>query len=559
MKTPLSRLVWAFIFMAAGLSVQAQVSIRQRAPEAPAEVFGDPPRLVVGIVVDQMRYDYLSRFWAHFGEDGFKRMIGSGFLSRNHHFNYAPTSTGPGHASVYTGAPPAVHGVIGNNWFDKASGQDVYCAGDSTTTSVGTSSDAGQHSPHRMMVTTVTDQLRLHHQMRSKVIAVSLKDRGAVLPGGHTANAAYWFEGGEKGHWISSSFYMEQLPAWVQKFNASDAAEKYRRNWEPAEDINTYLESGPDNTPYEGIIDGEVAPVFPHKLPDLWEANGRFGLLRITPYGNSLTTDFALEALKEEALGKDEITDFLAVSYSSTDYVGHWYGVNSKEVQDTYIRLDQDLARLLKELDRRVGKDAYTVFLTADHGAGEVPAYLADQGVPAGYLDGAAFREQLTEYLQYAFGTPELLRNISNNQVFLDHDLMRNLELDPEIVERRIAEEILGYDHIVEVYTAHQMRSTDYVEGLAATLQNGYNQRRSGDILFVTDPQYANYSRTGSTHGTPHIYDTQVPLILYGQGIRPGSTTRRTDITDIAPTMATLLGIAWPTGTTGQPIGEALR
>lgn len=523
-----------------------------------AAPFGDPPKLVVGIVVDQMRYDYLSRFWEKFADDGFRRLVGEGFLCRNHHFNYTPTSTGPGHASVYTGTTPAVHGILGNDWFDKDSGQSVYCAGDQAQQSVGTSSDAGKQSPHRLLVSTITDQLRLHYQLRSKVIAVSIKDRGAVLPGGHMANAAYWFEGGTTGNWISSSYYMEELPQWVQRFNASGAAAAYRKNWEPLKDISTYVESGPDNVPYEGLIPGEQAPIFPHKLPELWEANGNFGLLRITPFGNSLTTDFALETLSAEDLGADAVPDFLAISYSSTDYVGHFYGVDSKEVEDTYLRLDQDLGRLLKQLDKKVGDGNYTVFLTADHGAMPVAAYLADQKLPAGNLEMQGMVSRLADFLRYTYGDAKMVRNLSNNQIFLDHDLIRNLDIDPAEVQRTLAAELMTYDGIEAVYTATQMMQTEYTEGVPAILQKGFNPKRSGDLLLVRPPRYVNYSPTGSTHGSPFPYDTHVPLLFFGKGIRQGNLLRRTHIPDIAPTLAALLGIALPDGATGEPIPEVL-
>jgi predicted AlkP superfamily pyrophosphatase or phosphodiesterase len=556
---PFRRILLLLAFVVAGIPVlSGQGNQRQRPASSNPPGFQDPPRLVVGIVVDQMRFDYLSRFWSHYGEGGFRRLVGEGFLCRDHHFNYAPTSTGPGHASVYTGTTPSVHGVIGNNWYDRETGEEVYCAGDPDQQPVGTTSEAGKMSPHRMLVTTITDQLRLHHQLRSKVVAVALKDRGATLPGGHLANAAYWFEGGESGKWISSSFYMESLPGWVEAFNASGAAARYKTVWEPLKEVNTYAESGPDNVPYESAFKGEAAPVFPHDLPALWEENGRFDLLRTTPFGNSLTLDFALRAVAEEGLGADIITDFLAVSFSSTDYVGHKFGVNSREVQDTYLRLDQDLERLLVFLDRNVGKGQYTVFLTSDHGAGHVPAYLKDLKAPAGYLEMGEIRKKFYEFLRYTYGDAEIVRNISNNQVFLDQKVIRNLDLNPREVEEVLAAELLGYPGIQQVYTGTQMRSADYTEGIAAILQNGYNQKRSGDLLLVTDPATTNYTPTGSTHGSPWIYDTHVPLIFYGKGIRKGELLRRTHIRDIAPTLAVLLGTAFPSGATGLPISEAL-
>jgi predicted AlkP superfamily pyrophosphatase or phosphodiesterase len=517
------------------------------------------PKLVVGIVVDQMRYDYLTRFWKHYEQDGFRRLVSQGFNCKNNHFNYAPTSTGPGHASVYTGTTPATHGIIGNNWYDKEKDTEVYCASNDDYNSVGTKTNAGKMSPHRLMVTTITDQLRLHWQMRNKTIAISLKDRGAVLPGGHTANAAYWFEGGGAGNWITSSFYIDNLPKWVNDFNASNIAEKYKKPWTPLKGIETYVESGLDNNAYEGLFKGQASPTFPHDLPGLWDDNGKYDMIKATPYGNSITTDFALAALEGESLGTDAITDFLAISYSSTDYVGHKYGVNSKEVQDVYIRLDRDLARLFKALDKKVGENEYTIFLSADHGAIHVPAYLKDQKIPAGYIEAEDLPTKLNDYIKYKYGTTDLIKNRSNYQLFLDHDVINNLDLELGNVQKDLARELLSYKDMDRVYTAEQMWQNEYREGIPYILQNGYNQKRSGDILMVLKPGTISYSRTGSTHGSPQIYDTHVPLLFYGKGIQKGSTSERTEIPDIAPTISVLLGIAFPNGTTGTPIAKALK
>ncbi|MBT8185992.1 MAG: alkaline phosphatase family protein [Eudoraea sp.] len=517
------------------------------------------PKLVVGIVVDQMRYDYLTRFWKHYGEGGFKRLVNHGFNCKNNHFNYAPTSTGPGHSSIYTGATPASHGIIGNGWYDKESNSNVYCAGDDSQNSVGTASDAGKMSPHRMTVTTVTDQLRLHTQMRAKVIAVAIKDRGAVLPGGHTANAAYWFNGGTEGNWISSSYYMPQLPKWVRTYNASRDIEKYKKPWTTLKDIKTYVESGPDDNEFEGLFETETAPVFPHSTPNIRHKTADFEILKYTPFGNSITTDFALKAVNAEDLGKDEITDFLAISYSSTDYIGHKYGANSKEVQDTYIRLDLELERLLKVLDKEVGEGEYTLFLTADHGAVNVPAYLQNQKIPAGYFDRSEVFPKFREFLKFKYGTAELVKNASNNQLFLDHKVIRNLDLGIREVQETLAAELLSYDIYDRVYTAYQMQHGEFTEGLPYILQNGFNQKRSGDLLLIYKPGYVEYSRTGSTHGTPHIYDTHAPLLFFGKGIKNGSTVARTEIPDIAPTISALLGIAFPNGMTGTPIEMVLE
>lgn len=517
------------------------------------------PKLVVGIVVDQMRYDYLTRFWGHYGDGGFKRLVNEGFNCKNNHFNYAPTSTGPGHASVYTGTTPATHGIIGNDWYDKASGTEVYCASDSTYLSVGTASDAGKMSPHRLNVSTITDELRLHTEMRSKTIAVALKDRGAILPGGHTANAAYWFSGEDEGQWVSSTYYMNTLPKWVDDFNASGVIQSYKKPWTTLKDIASYVESGPDNNPYEGLFETETTPTFPHDTPNMVNKNLDFEILKYTPYGNSLTTDFALKALEAERLGDDGITDFLAISFSSTDYVGHKFGVNSKEIQDTYLHLDKDLERLLNALDKKVGKDAYTVFLTADHGAIDVPGYLKAQKIPAGYMNWDVIKAEFGEFLQFTYGTTDIVKNFSNYQFFLDHKIIKNLDLKVGEVQKVLARELLNYKGIDRVYTGEQMLQNNYTSGIPYILQNGYHQKRSGDILVVLQPGTITYPETGSTHGSPQIYDTHVPLLFYGTGIRKGSTVERTEIPDIAPTITSLLGIAFPNGSTGTPILKVLE
>ncbi|MEX0314201.1 MAG: alkaline phosphatase PafA [Allomuricauda sp.] len=555
----ISLLLTLSLLMVVSIAFSQRRGKKASVPQPQPIQIAQSPKLVVGIIVDQMRYDYLTRFWNHYGEGGFKRLINDGFNCKNHHFNYSPTKTGPGHASVYTGTTPAIHGIIANNWYDKIQDEEVYCASDNSFESVGTDSDAGKMSPHRMLTTTMTDQLRMHTQNRGKVIAVALKDRGAVLPGGHTANAAYWFEGGDVGKWISSTYYMQNLPQWVVDFNASDRVEDYKKPWNTIKDIALYQESGPDNNAYEGLFEDESTPTFPHDTPNLLAKDRDFEILKYTPYGNSITLDFALEALQKENLGEDAITDFLAISFSSTDYVGHKFGVNSKEIQDTYLRLDVDIARLLNQLDQQVGVDEYTVFLTADHGAIHVPAFLRDQKIPAGYLDVDGMRNKFLEYIKYQYGTTDVIKHFSDSEVFLDHKIIANLDMDLKKVQEDMAMELLGYEGINETYTAYQLWQNEYAEGIPHLLQNGWNQKRSGDVLLVKQPGFADYRPTGSTHGSPMMYDTHVPLLLFGKGIKKGSTVKRTEIPDIAPTITALLGTAFPNGTTGKPIVEVLK
>jgi len=523
------------------------------------ETVSKKPKLIVGIVVDQMRYDYLTRFASKFGKGGFMRLINEGFNCKNNHFNYVPTYTGPGHASVYTGTTPKYHGIISNNWYDKEIKSSVYCAQDDEVNSIGTESSAGKMSPQRMLTTSFADENRLFTQMRGKTIGIALKDRGAILPAGHTANAAYWFHGKDEGVWITSSYYRNDLPKWVTDFNASDTVEAYLNVWNTSLPIESYVESGDDENNFERGFKGKSSAIFPYDLAALSAENGDFDILKETPYGNSITLDFALAALKGENLGQDDDTDVLAISFSSTDYVGHNFGVNSKEVEDTYIKLDKDLERLLNTLDSYVGEGEYTVFLTADHGAVNVPAYLQSVNVPAGYLDYNSRKELFQKFLMDTYGTTDLIENVSNNQIFLNKAKLKELDLNIHDVEQALVDEQISYPNIAKVYTATTMNSTNFTTGIEVLLQNGYNQKRSGDVIVVDDIAHIAYSRTGSTHGSGLNYDTHVPLLFFGAGIQHGETFDKTVIPDIAPTISALLGISFPNGATGRPLGFILN
>ncbi|MFV8224982.1 alkaline phosphatase PafA [Christiangramia aquimixticola] len=516
----------------------------------------DNPKLVVGVVVDQMRYDYLTRFWDQFEEEGFKRLVNKGFSFKNNHFNYVPTYTGPGHASVFTGTTPASHGIISNSWFDKFNNEYVYCAGDAEVTPVGTGDKAGKMSPHRMKSTTFADENRLLTQMKGKTIGIALKDRGAILPAGQTANAAYWFLGGDEAKWITSSYYMQDLPQWVKDFNASGKAKSYLKEWKPLKDISTYVQSGVDRNDFEFGFTGKETAEFPYDLPALAAENGNFELIKATPFGNDLTVDFAKAAIKAEKLGKDKITDVLTLSFSSTDYVGHNFGVNSKEIQDTYLRLDLALADLLKFLDAEVGAGEYTLFLTADHGGVDVPAYLKSQKIPAGYFDELSFKENLGKFISNRFKADSLIQNVSNSQIFLNYDRLQKAKISRFDVENEIAHFVLQQPQISRVLTRTQLQSGAFVNNIEALVQNGFNQKRSGDIIFVTDPGYIVYPEKGTTHGSGFTYDTHAPLIFYGKGIKQGETMAPSYIPDIAPTISAMLGISFPNAASGKPLME---
>ncbi|WP_445957714.1 alkaline phosphatase PafA [Yeosuana sp.] len=516
--------------------------------------YSERSKLVIGIDVDQMRYDYLTRFYDKYGEGGFKRMMNEGFNCKNNHFNYIPTYTGPGHASLYTGTSPKYHGIIANDWYDKELKRNIYCVEDTAVQSVGTRGDLGQMSPVRMKTTTFGDENRLFTQMQGKTIGISIKDRASILSAGHTANAAYWFQGKNEGNWVSSTHYMTELPKWVTDFNKKHSVESYLKVWNTLYDIATYTESGSDLNTFEKGFKGKETATFPYDLATLKNDNGGHDILKSTPYGNSLTVDFAIEAIKGEQLGKDNITDVLTISFSCTDYVGHNFGVNSKEVEDTYLRLDLDLERLFKALDEKVGKNNYTVFLTADHAAVNVPAYLQSVKIPAGYFDSKGFDKKINSFMETNYGASDLIESISNNQIFLNRNKLQELDLDLDDVQEAIVNEIITYKYIDKAYTATALTSTSFSTGIERLIQNGFNQKRSGDVVYVLDPAVISDSKTGSTHGSGLEYDTHVPLLFFGKGIKHGSTLQKTEITDIAPTMSALLNIGYPSGNMGKPL-----
>ncbi|WP_127845323.1 alkaline phosphatase PafA [Psychroflexus aestuariivivens] len=517
-------------------------------------------KLVVGIVVDQMRFDYLTKFQKHYSEDGFKRLKREGFEMKNFHFDYVPTYTGPGHASVFTGTSPMNHGIVANNWYDKFLKESVYCASDYSVTPLGLDKDNsdGKMSPHRMLTTSFADQNRLHTQFKGKTIGVSIKDRGAILPAGHTANAAYWFYGGDLGHFISSDFYMKALPKWVEKFNKSNVAKNYLKTWDTYADIDSYIESGEDENNYEFGFKGKTKATFPYELKKLSDENSGFNILKSTPYGNDLLLDFAKTAIEQETLGQDEYTDVLTLSFSSTDYVGHNFGVNSKEIQDTYIRLDQNIADLLTFLDEKVGKGEYTLFLTADHGAVHVPQFLKDQKIPAGYFEVEQMQNALNEHLINSGLGNDLIEKIQNHQIFLNYDKF-NSHQDFVNIQNEIKHFLLQYEQIDRVFTRNMLENTNYSYGVGELIQRGFHQKRSGDIAYVLETSHITYPHKGSTHGSGNSYDTQAPMLFFGNGIEQGKSYKKYHIPDIAPTVSALLGIELPNGATGTVISEVLK
>ena len=521
------------------------------------------PKLVVGIVVDQMCYDYLYRYSDKFCENGFKKLMNEGVNCRNTQYNYIPTYTGPGHASIYTGTTPSNHGIVANEWFDRSTGQLLNCVEDSTVTSIGTNSIYGLFSPMNLKANTITDQLKMTYRS-AKVISMSIKNRGAILPGGHLSDGSYWFDF-ETGKFITSSFYKEKLPSWVESFNDEKQADNYlKEEWNTILDIESYQESGPDNSPYEHLLPGKTTPTFPYDLKEMTNGQANYELFAYTPFANTFLTDFALKSVDNEQLGKDLQTDMLCISYSTPDLAGHAFGPYSVELEDIYIRLDLEIQKLLKQLDQKVGKGEYTVFLTGDHAVVPVPQYLIDNNLPGGYFFLEENLMNLRNQVIQQFGKDYILTE-ENNNIYLDQKAIKSDKLVLENVAQFVKQEVEDWQNVKRVFTGRELYNSAVDDEWLDMVKKGYHHAESGDVIYMLEPGYlpklsdTELSRKGTSHGSAFNYDTHVPLLWYGKKIKAQEVYRKIEITAISATLAHILFLQMPNSTTGNPILEVLK
>ena len=510
------------------------------------------PKLVVGIVVDQMRWDYLYRYQKRYTDGGFKRLLGEGFSCENTMIPYVPSVTAIGHTCIYTGSVPSIHGIAGNNFVKD--GKKVYCTDDDSVKPVGTTSVAALMSPRNLWVSTIGDEMKIASNGRAKVVGVALKDRASILPAGHNPNGAFWFDD-QTGCFITSSYYMDRLPKWVEAFNDKRLPEQYlSQKWNTLYPKNTYTESTTDENEYEnGIREGGKATL-PLNLPELYKKYG-YGIIRNTPFGNSLTLDMAKAAIDGEQLGADDETDLLAVSCSSTDYIGHQVGTHAIETEDTYLRLDKAIADFLAYLDSKVGKGNYLVFLSADHGAMNNAAFLQDRRIPAGSWDASATAKKLNHVLAKEYPEAgDIVKTVMNYQVFFNRDVIKSKQLDFDNIKQTVVN-VLKEDPSVQYACDMAKASTESIpEEVKSRIINGYNRERSGDVVIILKPNFYAHGMKGTDHGAWNSYDRHIPLVFMGWGIKHGATTKQTFMTDIAPTIAAMLHVQAPNGCVGKSI-----
>ena len=510
------------------------------------------PKLVVGIVVDQMRWDYLYRYQKRYTDGGFKRLLGEGFSCENTMIPYVPSVTAIGHTCIYTGSVPSIHGIAGNNFVKD--GKKVYCTDDDSVKPVGTTSVAALMSPRNLWVSTIGDEMKIASNGRAKVVGVALKDRASILPAGHNPNGAFWFDD-QTGCFITSSYYMDRLPKWVEAFNDKRLPEQYlSQKWNTLYPKNTYTESTTDENEYENGIREGVKATLPLNLPELYKKYG-YGIIRNTPFGNSLTLDMAKAAIDGEQLGADDETDLLAVSCSSTDYIGHQVGTHAIETEDTYLRLDKAIADFLAYLDSKVGKGNYLVFLSADHGAMNNAAFLQDRRIPAGSWDASATAKKLNHVLAKEYPEAgDIVKTVMNYQVFFNRDVIKSKQLDFDNIKQTVVN-VLKEDPSVQYACDMAKASTESIpEEVKSRIINGYNRERSGDVVIILKPNFYAHGMKGTDHGAWNSYDTHIPLVFMGWGIKHGATTKQTFMTDIAPTIAAMLHVQAPNGCVGKSI-----
>lgn len=531
------------LFLTVFINIQAQQELKR-------------PKIVVGLVMDQMRWDYLYRYYDRYSETGgFKRMLNQGFTCENTYIPYTPTVTACGHSTIYTGSVPALSGITGNFWWDNDQMRGVYCTEDKTVNTVGSNSTQGKMSPRNMLVTTICDELRLATNFQSKVIGIAIKDRGGILPAGHSANAAYWYDN-SAGKWITSTYYMNELPKWVAEYNNQKIVDSfYEKGWPLLYPENSYLQSTADEKNYESKPFGSK---FPYDLKNFIGKD--YGKISTTPMGNSLTFDFAKKALINEQLGADNITDFLAISFSSPDYIGHTFGPNSIEAEDGFLRLDRELGEFFDFLDAKIGKGQYTAFLSADHGAAHVPEFMQENKLPGGRIFMSTVTGNLNKALNEKYKISNIIVSDENYQVHLNHPALDSAKLDkPEIINW-IIQKLLAEPGIDRAFSLKELNNIPLPSTVRKMLNNSYYPRRNGDIQFILKPNYIDaWNNTGTTHGLWNPYDSHIPLLWYGWGIKQGKTNRDTYMTDIAPTLGALLHIQMPNGSIGEVITEVLK
>lgn len=523
----------------------------------------DRPKLVIGIIVEQLRFDQIEKFRDRFSDNGIKRLLNEGTFYRNAEYDYILTQSAPGFATISTGAEPAFHGITSDSWYLPLRNEQIYCTKDISVNPVGGSYESGLHSPANLVASTFSDELKMSTNRKAKVFAVGIKESAAILGAGHAADGAFWFDN-VSGTWMTSSYYMQNLPSWVNDFNAARHPEKYLNSiWNLFKPVGYYSACLPDTNRHESGFGG--INFFPYDLRKIAQKSERkqdrdFSMLRETPFSDALTTQFVLRLIENEQLGKDEVTDYLSVCYSSTDYIGHRFGPSSVEMADAIFRIDYEIEMLLKSLNENIGKKNILVYFTSAHGVSEVPSVLESNRIPAGVFRQNQSLQLLRSYLNAVYGEGDWVKGYSEKQFFLNRTLIEDARIPLEEIQKKVARFVVQFSGVAAAYPISYFEANDFGNGNLKKILNNFSPQRSGDVIIVLNPGWIE-TESGyvTNHNSPYEYDIHVPLIWYGWTVDRLSVTRKVNITDIAPTLSTLCRIPFPNASTGEPMYELFR
>ncbi|MCX6325109.1 MAG: alkaline phosphatase family protein [Bacteroidia bacterium] len=523
----------------------------------------DRPRLVIGIVVEQLKYDQLEKFRDKLGENGIKRLINEGTYFKNASFEYMLTQSAPGHATISTGSEPSFHGITSDNWYLPLRNELIYCTKDIEVNPVGGSFEAGLHSPVNLQSSTFSDELEMATNKKAKVFGVGLKESSAIFSAGHAADGAYWFDN-TTGTWMSSTYYIDTLPVWVNDFNAMKFSESYLNNtWSLFKPAQDYADCLADSNNFEAGFNG--INYFPYDLrkmssKGIFNSRNDFSLLRETPFGNSFTTNFAIRLIEKEGLGKDDVTDYLSICYSATDNIGHRFGPSSVEMGDAILRLDDEIKNLLTFLNDSIGKKNILIYFTSAHGISEIPAVLESNRIPAGYFKQNQALQLLRSYLNAVYGEGDWVKGYSERQIFLNRTLIEDARLPLEEVQKKVARFIVQFTGVAAAYPYSAFEANDFGNGNLKRIINNFSPQISGDIIVTLNPGWVEKEGDYVTnHNSPYEYDSHVPLIWYGWTVNRASVTRKVNMTDIAATLSSLCKVPYPNACTGEPLFELFR
>ena len=519
----------------------------------------EKPRLIVGITVSGMRYDYLSVYWDTFGEGGFKKMATNGANCKNARYSYLITEPSVGFASIATGARPSEHGVVSDYWYRRMTNEVVGSLDDPEQAAVGGTYGTGSISPRALHSRTLSDEMRVNSRFHSRSFGISMNPQAAVMMAGHTANGAYWLDP-VRAEWITSTYYMDSLPGWVNAFNSKNYRDLYlERNWETLKPIAEYEQSMLDNNPFETGFNGQIT--FPYDLQKI-SSTGRneknYSVLMTTPWGNTFTKDMAIAAIVNEELGQRGATDIIHIGFNTTRYLADHFSTWSVETQDTYLRLDQDLEHLLTFLDEQLGMENVLVYLTAENAMAVDPRYLSESRIPSGYFNYRTSVSLLKSYLNAIYGRGEWVSFYHAQQIYLNHQLIEDSNLLLSEVQDQVARfmvQMAGVSHAVQSYVLQQNYFTD---GVLHRIQNSYYQKRSGDVILYLTPGWVEHSNVGSAF-SEFRYAPHVPMIFYGWKINRVSIPYRVSPTDVATSLASFLELSMPDNATGNVITDLIK